>query len=105
MKKYEEVMQKLYNEAGKYPDQKLAKAVGDVRDMVVELRNMVGVIDSTREARKVWMLSGYDRTTDMDDTLFFDSIDEAKEYVYSNPWFLVSDLCHLNHIDKRVLFD
>ena len=50
VREYQEVMQKLYEAAMKYPDEKLAKAVGDVRDLVVEYRNIIdGYIE--RETR------------------------------------------------------
>ena len=68
-------------------------------------RNMVGAFDSTRETHKAWMITGYDRTTDMNDTLFFNTIDEAKEYVQSNPWFLIGSLYHLNYMDKSILLN
>ncbi len=45
IREYQEVMQKLYKAAMKYPDEKLAKAIGDVRDLVVEYKN---IIDSYR---------------------------------------------------------
>ena len=38
---YQETMQKLYEAAMKYPDEKLAKAIGDVRDLVVEYKNII----------------------------------------------------------------
>ena len=38
---YQETMQKLYEAAMKYPDEKLAKAVGEVRDLVVEYKNII----------------------------------------------------------------
>ena len=41
VREYQEVMQKLYEAAMKYPDEKLAKAVGEVRDLVVEYRNII----------------------------------------------------------------
>lgn len=37
-KEYQEVLQKLYYAAMKYPDEKLAKAIGEVRDLVVEYK-------------------------------------------------------------------
>lgn len=40
-KEYQEVLQKLYNAAMKYPDEKLAKAIGEVRDLVVEYKNII----------------------------------------------------------------
>ena len=45
-KEYHEVLQKLYDVAMKYPDEKLAKAIGEVRDLVVEYKN---IIDSYKE--------------------------------------------------------
>jgi len=39
-------MQKLYDAAMKYPDEKLAKAIGNVRDLVAEYKN---IIDSYKE--------------------------------------------------------
>ena len=41
IREYQEVMQKLYEAAMKYPDEKLAKAVGEVRDLVVEYKNII----------------------------------------------------------------
>lgn len=38
---YQETMQKLYETAMKYPDEKLAKAIGDVRDLIVEYKNII----------------------------------------------------------------
>jgi len=40
-KEYQEVLQKLYDAAMKYPDEKLAKAIGEVRDLVVEYKNII----------------------------------------------------------------
>jgi len=40
-KEYQEVLQKLYDAAMKYPDEKLVKAIGDVRDLVVEYKNII----------------------------------------------------------------
>ena len=94
MKKYEEVMQTLYKEAGKYADQNLAKAVGDVRDMVVELRNMVGTVDNTEELYKEWIVIGYNQETDKEDMLFFDTISDVKKYIKSNRNFIVSKFYH-----------
>lgn len=41
VREYQEVMQKLYEAAMKYPDEKLAKAIGDVRDLIVEYKNII----------------------------------------------------------------
>ena len=41
IREYQEVMQKLYEAVMKYPDEKLAKAVGEVRDLVVEYKNII----------------------------------------------------------------
>ena len=42
---YQETMQKLYEAAMKYPDEKLVKAVGEVRDLVVEYRNIINAYE------------------------------------------------------------
>lgn len=41
VREYQPVMKKLYNAAGKYPDKELADAVTEVRDLVVEYRNIL----------------------------------------------------------------
>ena len=38
---YQSVMQRLYNAASKYPDQNLAKAISEVRDLMVYYRNQL----------------------------------------------------------------
>ena len=40
-REYKDVMRKLYVEAMKYPDDKLAKAIAEVRDLVVEYKNII----------------------------------------------------------------
>jgi hypothetical protein len=47
IKEYQEVMQNLYKAAGKYPDEKLAEAIGDVRDLIVEYRNIIDSYESS----------------------------------------------------------
>jgi len=39
---WQEIMHKLYVEAGKYPDKKLCKAVGDVSDLIRRLITING---------------------------------------------------------------
>lgn len=41
VKEYQEVLQKLYDAAMKYSDEKLAKAIGEVRDLIVEYKNII----------------------------------------------------------------
>lgn len=41
IREYQDVMRKLYVEAMKYPDDKLAKAIAEVRDLVVEYKNII----------------------------------------------------------------
>lgn len=41
VREYQEVMRKLYEAAMKYPDEKLAEAIGDVRDLIVEYKNII----------------------------------------------------------------
>lgn len=43
-REYQDVMRKLYLEAMKYPDDKLAKAIADVRDLIVEYKNIIDAI-------------------------------------------------------------
>ena len=50
---YQETMQKLYEAAMKYPDEKLAKAVGEVRDLLVEYKN---IIDSYKAEWKIRLM-------------------------------------------------
>lgn len=45
---YQETMQKLYEAAMKYPDEKLAKAIGDVRDLCVEYKNIIDAYEITK---------------------------------------------------------
>ena len=40
-REYQEVMRELYEAAMKYPDKKLAEAIGNVRDLVVEYKNII----------------------------------------------------------------
>ncbi len=47
IKEYQEVMQNLYRVAGKYPDEKLAKAIAAVRDLIVEYRNIIDSYESS----------------------------------------------------------
>lgn len=47
VKEYQEVMQNLYKAAGKYPDEKLAKAIGAVRDLIVEYKNIIDSYESS----------------------------------------------------------
>jgi hypothetical protein len=49
VKEYQEVMQKLYEAAMKYPDEKLAKAIGDVRDLVVEYKNIIDSYETNKK--------------------------------------------------------
>jgi len=42
---YQPVMQQLYNAASKYPDQNLAKAIGEVRDLMVCYRNQLMMME------------------------------------------------------------
>jgi len=44
-------MQKLYEAAMKYPDEKLAKAVGEVRDLVVEYKNIIDSYETNNKDR------------------------------------------------------
>lgn len=46
---YQETMQKLYEAAMKYPDEKLAKAIGDVRDLVVEYKNIIDSYETNKK--------------------------------------------------------
>ena len=46
VKEYQPVMRKLYNAAMKYPDNELANAIADVRDLVVEYKNIIDSVDS-----------------------------------------------------------
>ena len=49
VKEYQEVMQNLYEAAMKYPDEKLAKAIGDVRDLVVEYKNIIDSYETNKK--------------------------------------------------------
>lgn len=53
VKEYQEVMQKLYKAAGRYPDEKLAKAIEDVRDLIVEYRNIIDSYESSSGKKSV----------------------------------------------------
>ena len=53
-KEYQEVLQNLYDAAMKYPDPKLARAVGEIRDLVVEYKNIIDSYNKTTfERRKI----------------------------------------------------
>lgn len=54
VKEYQEVMQNLYEVAMKYPDEKLAKAIGDVRDLVVEYKNIIDSYETNKNSFKRW---------------------------------------------------
>ena len=49
VREYQDVMQKLYEAAMKYPDEKLAKAIGDVRDLVVEYKNIIDSYETNKK--------------------------------------------------------
>ncbi len=49
VKEYQEVMQNLYVAAMKYPDEKLAKAIGDVRDLIVEYKNIIDSYETNKK--------------------------------------------------------
>lgn len=40
-REYQDIMRKLYIEAMKYNDKKLAEAIANVRDLVVEYKNII----------------------------------------------------------------
>lgn len=47
---YQDIMRKLYLEAMKYPDNKLAEAIGNVRDLIVEYKNIIdGFYENTNK--------------------------------------------------------
>ena len=46
---YQETMQNLYEAAMKYPDEKLAKAVGEARDLVVEYKNIIDSYETNKK--------------------------------------------------------
>lgn len=52
VREYQEVMQKLYKAAGRYTDEKLAKAVADVRDLIVEYRNIIDSYESSSRQKE-----------------------------------------------------
>ena len=80
---YKEILQNLYNEAGKYPDKKLAEAVGKVRDDFAMYGNLHGVIDSSRQDQKVWNVQYYDRDGSQRN-VYFDNINQCMNYINSN---------------------
>ena len=45
VKDYQTTMKELYNAAMKYPDDELAKAIADVRDLVVEYKNALDSVN------------------------------------------------------------
>lgn len=49
---YQDVMHKLYLEGMKYPDNKLAEAIGDVRDLIVEYKNIIDGFYESENANK-----------------------------------------------------
>ena len=49
-KEYQEVLRKLYNAAMKYPDEKLAEAIGDVRDLIVEYKNIIDSYETNKNS-------------------------------------------------------
>jgi len=49
VREYQNIMRKLYIEAMKYPDDKLAKAVGEVRDLVVEYKNIIDSYETNKK--------------------------------------------------------
>ena len=48
IREYQEVMRNLYKEAMKYPDDKLAKAIADVRDLIVEYKNIIDSYETNK---------------------------------------------------------
>ena len=49
VREYQDVMRKLYEAAMKYPDDNLAKAIGDVRDLVVEYKNIIDSYETNKK--------------------------------------------------------
>ena len=80
---YKEILQNLYNEAGKHPDQKLADAVGKVRDYFAMYGNLYGVIDSSRQDYKVWNIQFYDDGF-TNESVYFDTINQCMDYIKKN---------------------
>lgn len=49
---YQDVMRKLYLEGMKYPDNKLAEAIGNVRDLIVEYKNIIDGFYESKNTNK-----------------------------------------------------
>lgn len=47
-REYQGIMRKLYIEAMKYPDDELVKAIADVRDLIVEYKNIIDSYEQNR---------------------------------------------------------
>ena len=66
IKEYQEVMRNLYKEAMKYPDDKLAKAIADVRDLIVEYKNIIDSYETNKKQLKIYLVwFGNDDMEDM----------------------------------------
>ena len=98
---YKEILQNLYNEAGKYSDRKLADAVGEIRDYFAKYGNVFGVIDSSRQDQKVWNVQFYDRGG-YRRNVYFDTIVQCMDYIKENENKIYSQqIWHLTNIAKR----
>lgn len=69
------IMQNLYNASMKYPDEKLAKAINEVRNLVVEYKN---VIDEYRERLAMENVKKWNET---DGSLYFINPEKTRMYL------------------------
>ena len=65
VKEYQATMKRLYNVAIKYPDDELAKAIADVRDLVVEYKNALdsvnpAITERVEEVKKLAEFHSYE---------------------------------------------
>ena len=57
-REYQDVMRKLYLEASKYPDKKLADAIAEVRDLVVEYKNIIDSYNDGMDKERAMYIAG-----------------------------------------------
>lgn len=76
------IMQNLYDESMKYPDEKLAKAINEVRNLVVEYKNVIdGYAGEPVLDREELVMESVEKWNETDGSLYFINPEKTRMYL------------------------